>query len=375
MNLSQIEISKSNLLHNFQVFRSVVNSKTKILSVVKANAYGHGLEQVVSILDSKTDYFGVNDVGELRLLRKFSDKPTLVMGYVLIEDLEEAVKLDGTLVIYDLQRTRTLSEIGKKLNKIPKIHIKIDASLGRQGILLSDVKKFAAELKKIDNIDVEGIYAHFANIEDTKDFSHAKKQINEYKKALEIFKLNGFTNIKTHMSSTAASLVYEKDKGINNIVRIGIGLYGLWPSEEVKKEFHNKFELKPVMRWVAHIAQVKTVPAGFPIGYGLTFKTKEPTKIAIIPQGYSDGYDRGLSNIGEVLIKGRRCKILGRVAMNMFTVDVSKVSNIKAEDEVVLLGKQGGEEITAEEIAEKLGTINYEIVSRLSPLLPRVIIS
>ncbi len=370
--LSQIEISKENLLHNFGVFRSVVNPKTKILSVVKANAYGHGLKQVVSVLDGKTDYFGVNDINELRILRKFSKKPTLVMGYVPVEDLEEAVSLDATLVIYDIERARKLSEIGRKLNKIPKIHIKIDANLGRQGILVNEAETFAGELFKIKNIEVEGIYAHFANVEDTADFTHAQKQIDDYRKAQEIFSANGFRNLKTHISSTAATFVYEKDKGINNIVRIGVGLYGLWPSKNIEQDFGNKFKLKPVMRWATKVAQVKTVPANFTIGYGITYKTKKPTKIAVIPQGYSDGYDRGFSSIGDVLINGKRCKVLGRIAMNMFMVDVSGI-DVKAEDEVVLLGKQENEEISAEEIAEKLGTINYEVISRISPLIPRIL--
>ena len=372
--LSTIQISKSALLHNFKLFRALINPKTEIMSVVKANGYGHGLEQVVSILNNETDYFGVDDISELKTLRKYSDKPTLVMGYVSKEELEEAVKLDATIAIYDIERAIELSKIAVKQNKKPKIHIKIDASLGRQGILLSDAEKFVTELKKIDGIDVEGIYAHFANIEDTKDFTHAKKQIGDYKKALEILKINGYKNLKTHISSTASSLVYEKGQGINSIVRIGLGLYGLWPSEEVKKDNQNKFQLKPVMRWMTHVAQVKTVPENFSIGYGLTYKTTKPTKIAIIPQGYSDGYDRRLSNAGEVLINGKRCKVLGRVAMNMFTIDVSGAGDVKAEDEVVLLGEQGNEEITAEEIAEKIETINYEAVSRISPLTPRVVV-
>lgn len=383
--ISKVQISKPNLLHNFKLFRTFINPRTKILSVVKANAYGHGLKQVVSVLDSKTDYFGVDDTAELRTLRKLSKKPTLVMGYVSKEELEEAVMLNSTLVIYDIERVLMLSKIAGKLNKTPKIHIKIDASLGRQGILISELEDFVGKLKKIKDVKVEGVYAHFANIEDTKDFTHAKKQIDEYKKALTIFKSSGFGNLQTHISSTAASLVYEKGRGINSIVRIGIGLYGLWPSKETKEVFDRAdtstkdgpvsgWELRPVMRWITRVAQVKTVPANFTIGYGLTYKTRKPTKIAIIPQGYSDGYDRGLSNCGDVLIHGYRCKVLGRVAMNMFAVDVSNTGDVSTEDEVVLLGEQKNERISAEEIAEKIGTINYEVAARISPLIPRVLV-
>jgi alanine racemase len=169
-------------------------------------------------------------------------------------------------------------------------------------------------------------------------------------------------------------MVYEKNGGDSIIIRPGITMYGMWPSEDLRNKFETEnFFLKSVLKWVTHVAQVKTLPAGYCIGYGLTYTTSKPTKIAVVPQGYSDGFDRGLSNKGEVLIKNSRCKVLGRVAMNMFTVDVSHLANIKAGEEVVLLGKQGDERVTAEEIAAHLGTINYEITTRIFPLLPRVV--
>ena len=165
---------------------------------------------------------------------------------------------------------------------------------------------------------------------------------------------------------------YEKGKGINSLIRIGIGAYGMWPSEHLKVLYKNKITLMPALAWKTKIVQIKTLPKGSTIGYGLTYKTKKETKIAVVPQGYADGYDRGLSNKGEVLIKGTRCKILGMVSMNMFVVDVSHLKNVKQEDEVVILGRQGKEEIPAEELAKKLGTINYEVTTRISSLLPRL---
>jgi alanine racemase len=181
------------------------------------------------------------------------------------------------------------------------------------------------------------------------------------------------------MSASSGIMAWEKNAGKSALVRPGISLYGMWPSNDLKNKFDPpaggvNFKLKPVMRWVTHVAQIKTVPEGYSIGYGLTHITKRVTKIAVIPQGYSDGYDRGLSSQGEVLIQGMRCPILGRVAMNMFVVDVTHLDNIEAEEEVVLLGNQKDEQITAEEIAEKLGTINYEITTRVLALLPRIII-
>ena len=162
-------------------------------------------------------------------------------------------------------------------------------------------------------------------------------------------------------------------KKINDFVRLGIGIYGLWPSEHIKYLYKNKLELKPVLSWKTKVAQVKNLPAGHNIGYGLTYMTYEPTKIAIIPVGYADGLDRGLSNNGVVLIRGTKCKILGRIAMNMFVVDVTHLNNINTEEEVVIIGKQGNQEITAEGIAKEINSINYEIVTRLSPLLPRIV--
>ena len=153
-----------------------------------------------------------------------------------------------------------------------------------------------------------GIYAHFANIEDTTSFTHAQKQIDKYEKALKLAEKFGFKNLQTHISATSGLLVYEKNKGINSLVRLGIGVYGMWPSEHIKYLYKNKIELKPVLSWKTKIAQIKTLPAGSTIGYGLTYMTYVPTKIAVIPQGYADGLDRGLSNKGEVLIKGTRCK-------------------------------------------------------------------
>ena len=372
--LSYIEISKKNILHNFSLIRSYIHRDAKIICVIKANAYGHGQNEVAQILEDHADYFQVDDAQELKLLREVSQKPALVLGYVAKSEIKDVLEMDGILAVYDLEQVREISKIAKTLNKTAVVHVKIDARLGRQGVLVSDAQNFAKELKKLGNVKIDGIYSHFANIEDTTDFSHAQKQIDSYKQALDIFRAEGFAEVKSHISSTAGTLVYEKNQMPSSLVRLGIGLYGMWPSVELrKKNEKDDFKFEPVMRWVTHIAQVKTLPANYSIGYGLTYVTSKETKVAVIPQGYSDGFDRGLSSIGEVLIGGQRCPVLGRIAMNMFVADVSQLDNVSVEDEVVLLGKQGEGEITAEEIAEKIGTINYEITTRTLSLLPRII--
>lgn len=372
--LSYIEISKENLLHNFNLLRSYIHPAVKIICVIKANAYGHGQNEVAKILEEYADYFQLDDAQELKSLRKVSQKKALVLGYVAKNEIQQVLELDGIMAVYDLAQVCEISRIAKTLNKTAVVHVKIDACLGRQGVLVDDAQEFAKELKKIDNVVVEGIYSHFANIEDTSDFSHAQKQIDAYKKALEIFSEAGFEDIKSHISSTAGTLVYEKKQQQSSLVRLGIGLYGMWPSVDLQSKFESDdFKMRPVARWVTHVAQVKILPANYSVGYGLTYVTTKQTKVAVIPQGYSDGFDRGLSSIGEVLIAGKRCGVLGRIAMNMFVVDVSHLDNVSVEDEVVLLGKQGQAEITAEEIAEKIGTINYEITTKISALLTRVV--
>ena len=378
MPLSHIELSKNNLIHNIKALKSVAKRGTEFSVAIKGNAYGHGQNEIAKILEPYVDYFQVNSVEELELLHKVSKKKTLVLGYVEKIDLSRAIKLGCILSVFSLEQIKSISAIAEMKNKIQEIHLPIDAHLGREGFLLEELSKVFAEIKKCKFVKLTGTYAHFANIEDTTDFSHAQKQINEYRKALALAEKFGFKNLQTHMSATSGLLVYEREKGVNSLVRLGIGVYGMWPSSHLKLK-HNtdnknhKFDLKPVLSWKTKVAQVKILPKGSTIGYGLTYKTKKLTKIAVIPQGYADGFDRGFSNNGFVLIGTTRCKILGRVSMNMFVVDVSHLKNIKVEDEVVILGRQGKEEITAEEMAERISTINYEITTRISPLLPRVI--
>lgn len=371
--LSFIEISKENLIHNVNVFRKYISPNAKIAAVIKGNAYGHGQNQVACILENYCDYFQIDDFQELELLRKISKKPILVLGYLAKEELEAAIGLDCIFGIWDIERLEIIDSIAKKLGKTQKVHLKIDAHLGRLGILPKELAEFIKVFKKFENISLEAVYSHFSNIEDTEDLSHSRLQMDSLDKARIFLRENGFSEIKKHISSSSGTMVYESVES-GDIVRIGIGLYGMWPSESLRKKYSsNDFELRPVLRWVSHIAQVKTLPAGHPIGYGLSHITKSETKIAVIPQGYSDGYDRGFSNDGQILIRGTRCPVLGRIAMNMFVAEVSHLPEVFQEDEVILIGKQVNERISAEEMAEKLGTINYEITTRITPLLNRVV--
>ena len=368
--ISRLEISQTNLLHNYKEFDKYLNGKSEIISVVKSNAYGHGLKEVVSVLNPYTSIFMVDDIQELESIRKFTSKAVLVSGYVASEDLERAIELKCILSLYDIPRLRLLNQIAKNKAHQVQIHIKVDALLGRQGVMLEDFEVFLAELLNCTNVSAIGIYSHFSDLEDTTNLRHSKNQITMFNKFLALAHKNGLTNLKTHMCATAGTLVFPT---LNyDYVRLGIGLYGLWKSEKLRAAFASQIELKPVLSWKTIVAQVKHIPQGYPISYGCTFIAPSPMVVAVIPQGYSDGYPRNLSNKAEVLIHGARCQILGRIAMNMFVVDASHLTDVSAEDEVVLIGEQGTQVITASELA--IASINYEIEARLNSLIPRILI-
>lgn len=371
--LSYIEISKENLIHNIKQFRSFLKKTAKIAGVVKANAYGYGDLEVTKIISAHVDYLQVDSIEECERIRKVTKKPILIFGYLNEDGIRRAIKSKAIISAFDLIHLLKINQIASSVNSKVKIHLAIDSYLGREGILPHQVIFIAEEIKNLKNIILDGVYSHFANIEDTMNFTHAHRQIGIYEECVDVFKQNGFPNINTHISATSGILVYEKSDGVNNIVRLGIGLYGMWPSEHLAFLNKKKIFLKPALKWVTHIAQIKILPTGYPIGYGLTYITKKSTKIAVIPQGYADGLSRTLSNNGEVLIRGKKAKILGRVAMNMIVVDVSHIKDVAPEDEVVILGEQGKNKITAEDIAKRLGTINYEITTHISALLPRII--
>ena len=371
--LSYIEISKDNLIHNIKQFRGLVKGNTKIAVVIKANAYGHGDKEIAKIASLHVDYFQVDSIEEAERVRSVSRKSILIFGYLNEDGVKRAIKINAIICAFDLVHVLKINHIANLLKTKIKIHLAIDSYLGREGIMPSQVLGIIKEIKNLNNIILDGIYSHFANIEDTMNSTHANRQIDTYHKCVEIFKENGFKDIKTHISATSGILVYEKGENLHNIVRLGIGLYGLWPSEHLEYLNKKKISLKPVLRWVTHVAQVKVLPANFPIGYGLTYITKKATKIAVIPQGYYDGLTRSLSNNGEFLIKGKKAKILGRVAMNMTVVDVSGIKDVMMDDEVVIIGTQNKAIITVEEVAKKMDTINYEVTTKISALLPRVV--
>jgi len=389
--LNWVEINKENLKHNVLQFQKLLGDKRKLCCVVKSNAYGHGLIGVAQIIAELNQeiWLGVNFIDEALLIKNSDIKNAIIiLGYTPLARLKEAVEIGARMVVYNLETIKKLAELtlrrvqGKKIN----VHIKLETGTGRQGVLVEDLLDFVIEIKKYPNIEIEGLSTHFANIEDTTNHNYAKKQLNAFNDAINILEKNNINIPIKHTACTAATILFPET--YFNMARVGIGLYGLWPSKETfVSAMHNpslypplnkgrvrvgeKIELKPVLTWKTRVAQLKKMAAGSYISYGCTEKLNKDSLVAVLPIGYYDGYDRKLSGVGDVLIKGQRAKVLGRICMNMFMVDVSDIEGVQLEDEAVLLGKQGSEEITAEEMANKIGTINYEVVTRINPLLPR----
>lgn len=355
------------------------------MAVVKSNAYGHGLVQITEIVSSKSKniWFGVDNLDEARVVRNIAPKnPVLVLGYTQNARLKEATLLGAQLTIYNWETLKALQNLRLHATHYRfQVHVKIETGTTRQGISEDETVEYIKKLKKIKRIEVAGISTHFANIEDTGNHTYAEHQLTRYNSVIERLKRAGISIPAHHTACTAATLLFPKIYG--NLVRVGIGLYGLWPSSQVRELSNgNGIDFKPVLTWKTIVAQIKHTKKGTPVSYGLTERVECNSMIAVLPVGYWNGYDRGLSRIGYVLINGKRCKVLGRICMNMMMVDITNAGNVHPEGEVVLLGYQGKgsgdklttQEVSADELAEKLNTINYEIVTRINPLIPRIIV-
>ena len=376
--LTWIEIDRSALIHNVRTFRKLINGK-KFYGVVKANAYGHGVNLVAPVLvEAGVDGLAVHSLAEAIELRKLGiDKPILLLGYLPKSDAEEAVKNQIEVTVYNKDTIVALELAARKLKKKAYIHLKLETGTNRQGITYDQLDFFLKLILSLDNVVLKGVSTHFANIEDTTEHHYARYQLNNFLKFKNYIESFNFQNPNFHCACTAATILFPET--YFDMVRIGIGLYGLWPSKETYLSWlligKNKIELKPVLTWKTIVAQVKEVPQGSYIGYGCTYKTTRNTKLAVLPIGYSDGYDRLLSNKAYVLIKGKRAQVRGRVCMNIIMADISDIENVQLEEEVVLIGRQNSEVISADYLASLCGTIHYEFVSRLSPRIPRVLIN
>jgi alanine racemase len=365
-----LEIDSAAAKHNYRTIRKILNSKTKLWAVVKSNAYGHGLLAFSQLADRLgVDGFCVDSVTEgLKLREAGIKKFILVLGPTLFPELfKKAAERGITVTISSLGSLQML----KQNRSRPNFHLKIDTGMRRQGFYPEELPKVLRNVKsQMSNVKelLTGVYTHFASAKDVNYPTFTERQFAEFQKAIGILRRAGYKNIVRHCSATGAAMINPKYH--LDAARIGIGLYGLWPSRELEIQLSDKILLKPILNWHSLISEIKNVKSGDYIGYDLTERMSKNAKIAVIPIGYWHGFDRGLSGIGNALICGRRCRVLGRVSMDIIVADVSGLP-AAVGDKATLIGRQGKEEITAAEIAAKLNTTGYEIVTRINPLIWR----
>ncbi|HAK61503.1 MAG TPA: alanine racemase [Nitrospiraceae bacterium] len=356
------------LSHNF---REVVRRSggRKVLAVVKAQAYGHGAIRVSQhLLGLGADMLGVALVEEGRELRKAGiGAPVLVMGAVYPEQAEAIVRWDLTPLVYSRAGAVALADAAMKMGKDVTVHVKVDTGMGRIGLPPEDAGSFIEEIVKLEGLRLQGIMTHFADA-DLRDKQFAERQMQRFEGLMHVLDEKGIPLPVRHAANSAAVLDYER--ALFTIVRPGLMLYGYSPLEGERQDV----DLRPVLSLVTRIAFLKRTPAGIPISYGRTFVTKRESLIATIPVGYADGYRRGLSNCGEAIVRGLRVPVAGRVCMDMTMLDVTDVPGVCEGDEVALIGAQGSERITADDIAAKTGTISYEVLCGISSRVLRVYI-
>jgi len=382
-----IELSRKNLRHNLGVFRGLCAHATPIWTV-KANAYGHGATLVAKEIEKtirgprigvrgtrpiRGEWFGVDSIDEAVLLRQEGiASPIIVLGWVPYSRLNELAKYNLRLLVSSARTVKELSKLKNKRNI--RVHLKIDTGTTRQGIFPEQAMAMAHMIAAA-GLTLEGAAMHFANIEDVDNPAYGDLQIERFTHIISLLQAAGFSLPVVHAACSAA--IMTRPETAFSAARIGIGLYGLNPSALVAANYKKQkrgAELKPILSWRSRIALLKQVRTGTPVGYGLTEKTVRKTTVAIVPVGYADGYDRSLSSRGHVLIRGKKCRVMGRVCMNMIIVDATPAADAKENDIVTLIGRDGNGKISADEMAEGAGTINYEIVARLAEHIIRFMV-
>ncbi|PLX25546.1 alanine racemase [Candidatus Parcubacteria bacterium] len=368
--ITWLEINKKNLLHNVEQFRKIAPN-SQIWPVVKSNAYGHGLKEVVKVLDKDKNVsgFAVVNLDEAVAVNKISKKPIMVLSYFSWDKkgLVTANRHKISLPVYDYETIDQLNDLGKKLKKDFWINIKIDTGTTRLGFRAEEADKAIEHIRSKKHIKVFSMFTHYAESE-AKDLTFSNQQLQRFNQVA-----GKYFDIKVHSACSAASINMENSQ--QDIIRLGISLYGLWPSLAARQNGESQgIELKPVLRWKTKIIQLKDALAGDTVGYNRTYKCEEDCKIAVLPVGYNEGYSRLFSNQAEVLIRGQRYKVRGNICMNLCMLELPQDTDIKVGEEVVLLGHSKKETLGAEDLAQWSRTINYEVVTKINPELPRIIV-
>ena len=363
-----VKVDYSILRNNFLAVQEAFPDKT-LAPVVKADAYGHGAVPLAKHIEQKVNGFGVASAEEGLELREAGIRlPILILGYTSPVQYDAILKNNITPSVYDYEDAKILSECAGRLNMVAKIHVPIDTGMSRVGFLPEDEAVLAIrKISELPNIFVEGMFSHLACADMTEDIA-SERQFSEFDSVNERLLAEGVKIPVRHICNSAGIQRYEEHYA--NAVRAGIILYGLMPSEEVG---FGGLDLKPVLEWKTHVIRVENIPKGRGVSYGQTFVTeRDVTRVATIAAGYADGYPRSLSNKGFVLIHGKRAPLLGRVCMDICMADVTDIPDVKVEDTVTLIGRDGEEIITAEEFGREAGSFNYETVCRISKRVKRI---
>ena len=363
-----VEINLDALGCNFDAVRETLPENIKILAVVKANAYGHGAIGVAKFLEDKADYLAVAATDEALELRKNGvGCPILILGHIPYGDYDNIVKYNITPTISDFYEAELLSKAAAKMGVTAPLHIAVDTGMNRIGFRCDDASiEEIKKIKTLPNVEIEGVFSHLAAA-DMLDKAYTEMQAERFDEFVAKMENAGINASIKHLYNSAAIADLEKKY---DMVRQGIILYGLKPSDEV--EFNNINVPQPVMSMKTRVVQVKTLSAGESISYGCTYTTEKETRVATLCAGYADGVTRVLSNNGEVLIRGKRAKIIGRVCMDQFMVDVTHIPDVEAGDTATIFGTDGDETISVDEIAKKANTINYEIICNINSRVTRV---
>jgi alanine racemase len=377
-SLSQwIDLEERALRQNLGVFRKVLEKGTLMAAVVKANAYGHGLAEVAPLAARGADWLAVHSAEEARRIRRLGVRsPILIMGFIPESELHD-LDSDTHLFVSTAEVLRWVGAYRRRSGISLPVHLKVDTGTKRQGVAVHGLRSLCRAVAE-EGLEVVGVATHFANIEDTLEHEFARLQISTFDAALETVRRElGEDPPYIHAACSAAALLFRETDF--NLVRVGISMYGHWPSRETQLTWileHGRdgVRLEPVLSWKTLIGQLQDVAKGETVGYGRTWTALRTTRLAVLPVGYADGYDRKLGNRARVLIRGRRVPVVGRVCMNIMMVDVTDVPEAEVGDEVVLIGRQDGAAVSAEELAGLADTINYEVLARLSPDIPRFVV-
>ena len=375
--LTWVEVESKALNANLHAFRERLGPGVRLSHVVKSNAYGHDLELVAAEDEASgiVQSLSVISVEELMRVRAAGVRlPVYILGYVPLSAWDAVVDGEGRPVIFNRESLEALGTVARDRGRDVLVHLKVETGTNRYGLAEDEVLEYAARIRDMPGVDLEGLSTHFANIEDTTDHGYAQRQLERFERVLSRVREAGHAVPNSHTACSAAAVLFPE--AYFGMARVGIASYGLWPSKETRVSADHvdgaSMTLRPVLTWKTRVGQIKRVAQGEFVGYGCSWRAPVDTTLAVLPVGYADGYDREISNKGHVLVRGRRAPVRGRVCMNVTMVDVTHVDGVTLEDEVVLLGSQDGERISAEEMAGWCGTISYEVVARIAQHLPRV---